>query len=90
MLERKCWHVGIFASPYSNILRITMAIKRPSSIFHAQGPRRVYRDHAERMLELVNILDQAAVEYDLSEDVVNDFTAEAKTWARLRDQKPER
>ena len=55
----------------------------------AKGPRRVYRDHAERMLELVNLLDQAAVEYDLSEDVVADFTAEAKTWARLRDQKPE-
>ena len=56
----------------------------------SRGPRRVYRDHAERMLELVNILDQAAVEYDLSEDVVNDFTAEANNWARLRDEKPAR
>ena len=56
----------------------------------SRGPRRVYRDHAERMLELVNILDQSAVEYDLSEDVVNDFTAEANNWARLRDEKPER
>ena len=56
----------------------------------SRGPRRVYRDHAERMLELVNLLDQAAVEYDRSEDVVADFTAEANNWARLRDQKPRR
>ena len=36
------------------------------------------------------LLDQAAVDYDRSEDVVDDFTAYLKDWAKRRDEKPER
>jgi hypothetical protein len=36
--------------------------------------------------ELYSILDQAVVEYDESEDVIDDFTAYLKEWARQREE----
>ena len=45
-------------------------------------------DHHKKLVEeLYSILDQAAVEYDHSEDVVDDFTAYVKDWARRRDER---
>ena len=54
-----------------------MKVKRPGYIFD---------DHIDLMLALFNLLDQAAVDYDRSEDVVDDFTAYPKDWARRRDR----
>jgi hypothetical protein len=42
------------------------------------------------MLALFDLLDQAAVDYDRSEDVVDDFQAYLKDWAKRRDEKEER
>ena len=53
-------------------------------------PGYVFDDHAALMLALFDLLDQAAVDYDRSEDVVDDFQAYVKDWARRRDEKPER
>ena len=68
---------------------------------HIRRPGYVFDDHAALMLALFDLLDQAAVDYDrrkrlesgqayTSEDVVDDFTAYLKDWARRRDEKPER
>ena len=54
---------------------------RPGYIFDAP---------IDLMLALFDILDRAAVDYDRSEDVVDDFQAYLKDWARRRDEKPER
>ena len=58
-----------------------MKVKRPGYIFD---------DHKKLVQELYSILDQAAVEYDLDRDVVDDFTAYLKDWAKRRDEKEER
>ena len=53
-------------------------------------PGYIFDDHAALMLALFDILDRAAVDYDRSEDVVDDFTAYLNDWAKRRDEKPER
>ena len=53
-------------------------------------PGYVFDDHAALMLALFDILDRAAVDYDRSEDVVDDFQAYLNDWAKRRDEKPER
>ena len=52
-------------------------------------PGYVFDDHAALMLALFDILDQAAVDYDRSEDVVDDFQAYVQDWATRRDEKPQ-
>ncbi len=52
-------------------------------------PGYVFDDHIDLMLALFDILDRAAVDYDRSEDVVDDFQAYLKDWAQEREQ-PER
>jgi hypothetical protein len=52
-------------------------------------PGYIFDDHKILVQELYSILDRAAVEYDRSEDVVDDFTAYLKDWAQEREQ-PER
>ena len=49
--------------------------------FHSQ-----FDNHKKLVQELYSILDQAAVEYDDSEDVVDDFTVYLKEWARQREE----
>ena len=53
-------------------------------------PGYIFDHHKQLVQELYSILDLAAVEYDHSEDVVDDFTAYLKDWAKRRDEKPER
>ena len=53
-------------------------------------PGYIFDDHIDLMLALFDLLDQAAVDYDRSEDVVDDFQAYLKDWAKRRDEKPER
>ena len=53
-------------------------------------PAYIFDDHAALMLALFDLLDPAAVDYDRSEDVTDDFTAYIHDWARRRDEKPER
>jgi len=53
-------------------------------------PGYIFDNHKQLVQELYSILDLAAVEYDHSEDVVDDFTAYLKDWAKRRDEKPER
>jgi hypothetical protein len=53
-------------------------------------PGYIFDDHAALMLALFDLLDQAALDYDRSEDVAEDFQAYVKDWARRRDQQPER
>ena len=53
-------------------------------------PGYIFDDHAALMLALFDLLDQAAVDYDRSEDVVDDFQAYLNDWAKRRDQEPER
>ena len=53
-------------------------------------PGYIFDDHAALMLALFSILDQAAVDYDRSEDVTDDFTAYLHDWAKRRDEKEER
>ena len=53
-------------------------------------PGYIFDDHIDLMLALFDILDQAAVDYDRSEDVTDDFTAYIHDWARRRDEKPQR
>ena len=53
-------------------------------------PGYIFDDHADLMLALFDLLDQAAVDYDRSEDVTDDFTAYIHDWAKRRDEKPER
>ena len=57
---------------------------------HIRRPGYVFDDHAALMLALFDLLDRAAVDYDRSEDVVDDFMAYLKDWARRRDEKEER
>jgi hypothetical protein len=56
----------------------------------SKRPGYIFDDHAALMLALFDLLDQAAVDYDRSEDVVDDFQAYLKDWAKRRDQQPER
>jgi hypothetical protein len=53
-------------------------------------PGYVFDDHIDLMLALFDILDRAALDYDDSLDVVDDFTAYVQDWAKRRDEKPER
>ena len=53
-------------------------------------PGYIFDDHKQLVAEFFDILDRAAVDYDRSEDVVDDFTAYLKDWANRRDEKPER
>ena len=53
-------------------------------------PGYVFDDHKKLVQELYSILDRAATEYDLDRDVVDDFMAYVKDWAKRRDEKPER
>ena len=48
-------------------------------------PGYIFDNHKKLVEALNSILDAAAVEYDHSEDVVDDFTAYLKEWARQRD-----
>ena len=50
-------------------------------------PGYIFDHHKKLVEELYYILDQAAVEYDHSMDVVDDFTAYLKDWARRRDER---
>ena len=52
----------------------------------AWRPAHTFDNHKKLVQELYSILDQAAVEYDDSEDVVDDFTAYLKEWARQREE----
>ena len=56
------------------------------SKYIAWRPGHTFDNHAKLVQELYSILDQAAVEYDESEDVVDDFTAYLKEWARQREE----
>ena len=49
-------------------------------------PGYIFDNHKKLVQELFSILDQAAVEYDHSDDVVDDFQAYLKDWANQRDQ----
>ena len=53
-------------------------------------PGYVFDAHIALMLALFDILDRAAVDYDDSLDVVDDFTAYLHDWAKRRDEKEER
>ena len=53
-------------------------------------PGYIFDHHKQLVQELYSILDLAAGEDDHSEDVVDDFTAYLKDWAKRRDEKPER
>jgi len=50
-------------------------------------PGYIFDHHKKLVEELYSILDLAAVEYDHSMDVVDDFTAYLKDWARRRDER---
>ena len=50
----------------------------------------IFDNHKTLVQEFFSILDRAAVEYDHSEDVVDDFTAYIHDWAKRRDEQPER
>jgi len=62
----------------------------PTNVRTSTRPGYIFDHHKKLVEELYSILDQAAVEYDRSEDVVDDFTAYLQDWARRRDEKPER
>ena len=48
-------------------------------------------DNHKLLVERLNtILDEAVKEYDNDEDVVDDFQAYVKDWAKRRDEQPER
>ena len=47
-------------------------------------PGYIFDDHAALMLALFDILDRAAVEYDRSEDVADDFRQYIKDWEQER------
>ena len=48
-------------------------------------PGYIFDDHKKLVAELRVILDAAVESYDYSEDVVDDFTAYLRDWARQRD-----
>ena len=54
--------------------------------YTAWRPAHTFDNHKKWVQELYSILDQAAVEYDESEDVIDDFTAYLKDWARQREE----
>ena len=56
----------------------------------SKRPGYIFDDHIDLMLALFDLLDRAAVDYDRSEDVTDDFTAYIHDWAKRRDEKPER
>ena len=49
-------------------------------------PGYIFDNHKKLVQELFSILDQAAVEYDHSDDVVDDFQAYLKDWKSQRAQ----
>jgi len=53
-------------------------------------PGYVFDDHIRLVEELHASMDKASEEYDNDADVVDDFQAYIKDWAKRRDQKPER
>ena len=58
----------------------------PDNKYTVWRPAHTFDNHKKLVQELYSILDQAAVEYDESEDVIDDFTAYLKEWANQRDQ----
>ena len=56
----------------------------------ATRPGYIFDHHIRYVEELHASMDKASDEYDNDEDVVDDFTAYVKDWARRRDEKPER
>ena len=52
---------------------------------NSNRPGYIFDDHKKLVAELRVILDAAVESYDHSEDVVDDFTAYLKEWARQRD-----
>ena len=62
----------------------------PDSKPTVKRPGYIFDNHKQLVQELCSILDRAAVEYDLDEDVVDDFTAYVQDWAKRRDEQPER
>jgi len=58
----------------------------PDSKQSVKRPGYIFDNHKKLVQELFSILDQAAVEYDHSEDVVDDFTAYLKDWKSQRAQ----
>ena len=52
-------------------------------------PGYIFEDHKQLVVEFFGILDRAAMEYDLDEDVADDFRQYIKDWAQEREQ-PER
>ena len=58
----------------------------PDTKYTAWRPGHTFDNHAKLVQELYSILDQAAVEYDESEGVVDDFTAYLSEWARQREE----
>ena len=58
----------------------------PDSKHTVKRPGYIFDNHKTLVQELFSILDRAAVEYDHSEDVVDDFTAYLKDWANQRAQ----
>ena len=53
-------------------------------------PGYIFDNHKNLVQELFSILDRAAVEYDHSDQVVDDFQAYLNDWAKRRDEQPER
>ena len=58
----------------------------PDTKYIAWRPAHTFDNHKKLVQELYSILDQAAVEYDESDDVVDVFTAFLKYWARRREE----
>ena len=59
----------------------------PDSKQSVKRPGYIFDNHKKLVQELFSILDQAAVEYDHSEDVVDDFTAYLKDWANQQQER---
>ena len=52
-------------------------------------PGYIFDNHKRLVEKLHIILDEAAEEYDLDDDVVDDFTQYLKDWARCREEEAE-
>ena len=65
-----------------------MVVKQPGQTFDDHS--RWLRYHEALVQKFFSILDDAAVDYDRSEDVVDDFQAYVQDWAKRREQQPER
>jgi hypothetical protein len=59
----------------------------PDSKQSVKRPGYIFDNHKKLVQELFSILDRAAVEYDHSEDVVDDFTAYLKDWANQQQER---